>query len=75
MNRGAVACVDVADRQVIGAELRPTVQIAPGVLRRDGAARALTLIDSLSTLDFPVSGARVDRSGELRRPRLPLPRN
>jgi len=74
MNRGVVACVDVADRQVVGAELRPTVQLAPGVLRRDGAARALTLIDSLSTLDFPVTGARVDGSGELRRP-LRQPRN
>lgn len=76
MNRGAVACVDIADRQVVGAELRPTVQISPGVLQRDGAARALTLIDSLSTLDFPATGARVDRSGELRRPlAAPPPRD
>jgi hypothetical protein len=68
MNRGVVACVDLAGRQVLGAELRPTMQAAPGVVMRDLRKRALTLIDSLSALDFPVTGARVDAWGELRRP-------
>ena len=68
MNRGGVVCVDVTGRQVVGAELRPTMQRAPGVVIRDPARRALTLVDSLSALDFPATGARVDRSGELRRP-------
>ena len=67
MNRGVVACVDLLGRQVIGAELRPTMQLAPGVVVRDATRRALTLIDSLSALDFPVTGARVDAWGELRR--------
>ena len=72
MNRGVVACVDVSGRRVVGAELRPTMQRAPGVVVRDPARRALTLVDSLSALDFPSTGVRVDVSGELRRP---LPRN
>lgn len=67
LNRGAVACADIVGRQVIGADLRPTVQRAPGVVMRDSAARALRLIDSLSALDFPYTGARVDAWGELGR--------
>jgi hypothetical protein len=34
-------------------------------MRRDASARALTLVDSLSRLDFPATGARVARSGRL----------
>jgi hypothetical protein len=68
MNRGVVACVDLAGRDVLGAELRPTMQAAPGVVMRDPRKRAMTLIDSLSALDFPSTGARVDAWGELRRP-------
>lgn len=67
LNRGAVACADLAGRQVIGADLRPTVQVAPGVVRRDTTGRALALIDSLSALDFLYSGVRVDKWGEVRR--------
>lgn len=72
MNRGVVACVDIDGRQVVGAELRPTVQLAPGVVLLDPSRRALKLVDSLSVLDFPLTGARVDAWGELRRP-LPDP--
>ena len=67
INRGAVACADVAPGQVVGADLRPTVQIAPGVVMPDPSQRALQLIDSLSLLDFPETAARVDPWGELRR--------
>jgi hypothetical protein len=67
INRGAVACADVAPGEVIGADLRPTMQIAPGVVMLDPTLRALRLIDSLSVLDFPETGARVDLWGELRR--------
>ncbi len=67
INRGAVACVDVAGRKVVGADLRPTEQIAPGVVRRDASGRALALIDSLSVLDFPRTRARVDAWGEVLR--------
>ena len=72
LNRGVVACVDIDSARVVGAHLRPTVQWAPGIVRLDPSWRAMTLIDSLSALDFPVTGARVDVWGELRRPLVPL---
>lgn len=68
INRGAVACVDIAGGAVIGADLRPTVQRAPGVVESDWSRRALRLIDSLGVLDFPSTSARVDSWGELLRP-------
>jgi hypothetical protein len=71
LNRGAVLCatIDVTGR-VRSAELRSTMQRAPGVLQPDRERRAAALADSLSGLDFPETGARVDRGGKLR-PRLP----
>lgn len=71
LNRGAVACVDLAGGSVAGADLRPTVQRAPGVVAPDWTRRALQLIDSLSMRDFPLTGARVDAWGELLRPAVP----
>jgi hypothetical protein len=68
LNRGAVACVDITGSSVVGADLRPTVQRAPGVVGPDWSRRALQLIDSLSVLDFPRTGTRVDAWGELLRP-------
>jgi len=73
MNRGVVACADVVGQRVVGADLRPTVQIAPGVLQPDPGRRALTLIDSLSALDFPATGARIDVWGEVLRRTSPWP--
>ena len=67
MNRGVVACADVADGRVIGADLRPTVQLAPGALMPDVDRRAFTLIDSLSALDFPQTGVHIDVWGEVLR--------
>jgi len=67
LNRGAVACADIDARRVARAELRATVQGAPGVVRPDSTGRALTLIDSLSALDFPATGARALSTGELAR--------
>jgi hypothetical protein len=67
-NRGAVACVTIdAPGHVVQAELRPTMQRWPGVLEADSSRRALRLIDSLSRLDFPKSGVRVDATGALGR--------
>ncbi len=65
-NRGAVLCatIDRTGRASV-AELRPTMQLAPGVLRRDAHARAIVLVDSLGRLDFPESAARVGRDGRL----------
>ena len=69
LNRGAVACVDLAGPRVVRAELRPTMQRAAGVVAPDSARSALRLVDSLSALDFPVTGVRVLTTGELvRRP-------
>jgi hypothetical protein len=63
-NRGAVACATIDSAQhVSNAQLRPTMQLWPGVLRADSTNRALTLVDSLSTLDFPRTGAKVESSG------------
>ena len=70
INRGVVACVDIDGRSVVGAQLRPTVQVAPGVVRLDPDRRAWRLIDSLSAADFPGTGVRVDLWGDLQR-RLP----
>jgi hypothetical protein len=68
MNRGVVACADLLGTRVIGADLRATIQRAPGVVVSDPSHRARTLIDSLGALDFPSTGARVNAWGELLRP-------
>jgi hypothetical protein len=62
MNRGAVVCatLDSAGRPH-DVMLHPTRQMEPGVVRTDPRRRALALIDSLSRLDFPFTGATVDR--------------
>ncbi|NUO65022.1 MAG: hypothetical protein HOQ26_16215 [Gemmatimonadaceae bacterium] len=66
MRRGAVACATVDGRGAVSAaRLYPTVQRAPGTVRTDRSRRALTLVDSLSKLDFPKSGARVLKDGRL----------
>jgi hypothetical protein len=66
-NRGAVLCATI-DRtgRASAAELRPTMQLAPGVLRRDPTRRALALVDSLGRLDFPRTAAHVGADGRLR---------
>jgi hypothetical protein len=71
-NRGAVACATIDSAgHVSAAELRPTVQLWPGVLVADSTRRAWTLIDSLSALDFPRSGVTVDSMGVLGRRKRP----
>jgi poly-gamma-glutamate capsule biosynthesis protein CapA/YwtB (metallophosphatase superfamily) len=72
-NRGAVACATIdSAAHVSDAELRPTMQAWPGVLQRDQTHRAWSLIDSLSALDFPTSGARVDSTGRLAKRGIPI---
>jgi hypothetical protein len=64
MNRGVVACATVDSAGFVSLpELRPTMQLAPGVLEADSARRTIVLIDSLSALDFPMTGVTVDASG------------
>ena len=72
INRGAVACADLVAGTVIGADVRPTMQRAPGVVESDWSRRAIRLIDSLGVLDFPATGARIDSWGEVLRPKRPV---
>jgi hypothetical protein len=68
LNRGVVACADIDSiRHVRSAWLRPTVQLAPGIVRPDSTNRAAALMDSLSALDFPASGASIGVDDVLRR--------
>ena len=70
-NRGAVLCATLDQLgRARDAELRSTMQLAPGVLRADPSARAAALVDSLGRLDFPRTGARVGRGGRLEPRRL-----
>lgn len=64
MRRGVVACATVDGRgSVHDVRLHPTSQRPPGRVSADRARRALTLIDSLSRLDFPRTGAHVRKDG------------
>ena len=66
MRRGVVACATVDGRGAVHeVKLHPTMQRAPGRVSTDRSRRALILIDSLSRLDFPESGARVHRDGKV----------
>lgn len=71
-DRAAVACATIeGPRRVIDAELRPTMQRWPGVLVPDSTNRAWKLVDSLSRLDFPKTGVRVDSKGMLQKRKRP----
>jgi hypothetical protein len=70
-NRGAVLCTTLDQLgRPREAELRSTLQLAPGVLQADVSARAAALVDSLGRLDFPRTGARVGPGGRLEPRRL-----
>jgi hypothetical protein len=68
-SRGAVICTTLdsagTPRNVIA---KPTLQASVGIVRPDSAGRARVLLDSLSRLDFPTTGARVDSTGAVTRP-------
>jgi hypothetical protein len=69
MNRGAIACADLAPGGgVLGAELRSTRQAPPGIARPDSAGVAASLVDALGAQDFPATAARVAENGV-----IPLP--
>ena len=68
MRRGAVACATVDGRGAVReARLHATVQHPPGRVSPDRTHRALLLVDSLSRLDFPRTGAHVGKDGRLSR--------
>ena len=68
LNRGAVVCATLdGTGRARGVRLFATVQRWPGDVTRDKGRRALVLVDSLSRLDFPRTGARVSRAGAVTR--------
>jgi poly-gamma-glutamate capsule biosynthesis protein CapA/YwtB (metallophosphatase superfamily) len=68
LNRGAVVCATLdGDGRARALRLFPTVQRWPGDVTRDPKRRAVVLVDSLSRLDFPRTGARVSRAGVVSR--------
>ncbi len=74
LNRGAVACVDLdPDGGLVGAVLRPTWQVPPGIVAPDPSGRAIALADSLSQLDFPTTAPTISARGEIRVPGVAVP--
>ncbi len=69
LNRGGLACAVLdADGRIVGAELRSTRQLPPGLVQPDTMHRAAILADSLGQVDFPDSAARLDPfTGQVRR--------
>lgn len=69
INRGAIVCATLDTQgKITAAEVRSTRQVVAGQVRPDPLGRAAVLVDSLSRLDFPESGARVLPGGEVIRP-------
>jgi hypothetical protein len=67
-NRGGILCADLdPDGTVVAAELRPTRQVAPGLVRPDAERLALRMVDELSAWDFPTTGGRVREDGTIAR--------
>jgi hypothetical protein len=68
LDRGGFVCAVLDSRgQVFSADFRPTMQQPPGRAVPDGSRRAWLMVDSLSALDFPVTGVRVVDGQLLRR--------
>jgi hypothetical protein len=67
MNRGAIVCATLDSAgQATDVVLRPTRQPMAGMVMPDSTNRARVIVDSLSRLDFPVTGARIDKaSGQI----------
>jgi poly-gamma-glutamate capsule biosynthesis protein CapA/YwtB (metallophosphatase superfamily) len=61
MRRGALVCATLDSAGVPeDVVVLATVQGAPGIVASDSAGRAVALVDSLSRLDFPVTGVAAD---------------
>lgn len=68
LDRGAILCAVLDPHgRVVLADLRATHQVPPGLAFPDPEGAAFGIIDSLGTLDFPLTGARVS-AGMLRFP-------
>ena len=60
-NRGGVACATVEPGGwVADAVIRSVIQTPPGLMEADPTRRGAFLVDSLSRLDFPQTGLRVE---------------
>lgn len=67
--RGGIACADLErSGRVAQAHIRSTRQVRAGQLEADDEHRAAMILDSLSLLDFPGTGARVGPDGRITRP-------
>lgn len=65
---GAILCATIAaDGSVRDAVLRSTRQRAPGYVRADPTGRGARDVEELSAQDFPVTGAEVTATGEVKR--------
>ena len=65
-SRGGIACASIDEAgRISEAAFRPTVQRSPGLVSSDLSGRGSFLVDSLSRLDFPLSGGRVQADGEI----------
>lgn len=68
LNRGAIACASLSiDGGLLDAELLPTEQAPPGHVSPDSTRRGISLVDSLSRLDFPHTGVRITPEGRIER--------
>jgi hypothetical protein len=67
-NSGVVVCATLDSAGApVNVMVEPTTQVSEGMVRSDSARRARVLLDSLSGLDFPSTGATVDSTGAVRR--------
>jgi hypothetical protein len=67
-DRGGIACATLDGiGRASQAHFRSTYQIPPGIVASDPSARGAALVDSLSSLDFPATGARVLPNGRVQR--------
>jgi hypothetical protein len=73
-NSGGVVCATLdSSGAPTNVMLEPTTQVSQGIVRADSSGRARVLLDSLSNLDFPSTGATVDSTGAVRRRLSPAP--
>jgi hypothetical protein len=67
-DRGGIACATIDGvGRASQARFHPTYQIPPGIVDADHSARGALLVDSLSSLDFPSTGARITPDGRVER--------
>lgn len=67
-DRGGIVCAAIDGiGRASQASFRSTYQVPPGAVAVDVSARGASLVDSLSSLDFPATGARILPNGSIER--------